>query len=132
MCRRGIPPSLRCAAWIINVVSIANPSLSKFDCDEYGTLMKSRILDHGWEIVLKSIFPDKSDLERAEVLDFGVGRNHLNNILLHDHGGVPIPEKGVRSLTMVLHAARDSLGIEFCPLLPDVTYLLLSVMPVRQ
>src|SRR6056300_326441 len=25
MCRRGIPPSLRCAAWIINVVAAANP-----------------------------------------------------------------------------------------------------------
>lgn len=79
---------------------------------------------------MKSLFPDETDLERADVLDFGVGHDHLMNILLHDHGGSPIPDKGIQSLTKVLHAARDSLGVEFCPLLPDVTCLLLSYMPV--
>ena len=73
-----------------------------------------------------------SDLERAEVLDFGVGQDHLMNILLHDHGKLPIPDKGIQSLTKVLHAARESLGLEFCPLLPDVACLLLSFMPVSQ
>ena len=87
-------------------------------------------IDHGWDLTLKSMFPDESDLERAEVLDFGVGHDHLMNIMLHDHGGSPIPDKGIQSLTKVLHAARDSLGLEFCPLLPDVACLLLSYMPV--
>jgi hypothetical protein len=44
LCRRGIPPSLRCAIWIINVVSAANPNMSKRDCDEFGTLRKMRVI----------------------------------------------------------------------------------------
>ena len=128
MCRRGIPPCLRCAAWIINVVSAANPDMSKSECDEYGTFRKVRVIDHGWDLTLKSLFADVSDLERADVLDFGAGHDHLVNILLHDHGGT-IPDKGIQSLTKVLHAARDSLGVEYCPLLPDVCCLLLSYMP---
>ncbi|KAL9188449.1 hypothetical protein ACHAXT_006827 [Thalassiosira profunda] len=128
MCRRGIPPSLRCAAWIINVVGGANPNMDMSDCNDFGTFRKVRVIDHGWDLTLKSLFPDESDLERADVLDFGVGHDHLMNILLHDHGGV-IPDKGIQALTKVLHAARDSLGLEYCPLLPDVTCLLLSFMP---
>jgi hypothetical protein len=128
LCRRGIPPSLRCAAWIINVVSAANLSMSKSDCDDYGTLKKVRVLEHGWDLVLKSIFPDPSDLEGAEVLDFGVGHDQLINILMKDHGG-NISERGIQALTKALHAARDSLGIEYCLWLPDITCLLLSFMP---
>lgn len=98
-------------------------------CNSHISLIKYNT-DHGWDLTLKSLFPDETDLERADVLDFGVGHDHLMNILLHDHGGSPIPDKGIQSLTMVLHAARDSLGVEFCPLLPDVACLLLSYMPV--
>ncbi|KAL7530070.1 hypothetical protein ACHAWF_003230 [Thalassiosira exigua] len=129
LCRRGIPPALRCAAWIVNVASASNPDLSASDRDDYGTLRKVRVIDHGWDLTLKSIFPDASDLERADVLDFGVGNDHLMNIMLRDHGGAPIPDGGIKSLTKVLHAARDSLGLEYCPLLPDVVCLLLSYMP---
>ena len=149
LCRHGIPPSLRCAAWIINVVSAANPQMDKSDCDDFGTLKKVRILEHGWDIVVKSIFPDTSDLESAEVLDFGLGHDHLINILMKDHhhhhdddddynsqgrkgesnNQHIIPESGIVSLTKVLHAARDSLGVEYCLWLPDITCLLLSFMP---
>jgi len=129
ICQRGIPPSLKCSAWIINAVAAVNPDMPMSDCDDFGTFRKARVIDHGWNITLKSLFPDESDLERADVIDFGVGHHHLMNILLHDQGGAPIPEKGIKSLTKVLHAARNSLGLEFCPLLPDVTCLLLSFMP---
>ncbi len=44
LCRRGIPPSLRCAIWIINVVSAANPNMSQRECDEFGTLRKMRVV----------------------------------------------------------------------------------------
>ncbi len=44
LCRRGIPPSLRCAVWIINVVTAANPNMSKRDCDDFGTLRKMRVI----------------------------------------------------------------------------------------
>ena len=45
MCRRGIPPSLRCAAWIINVVAAVNPEWTKSECDEFGTFRKVRVID---------------------------------------------------------------------------------------
>jgi len=70
-------------------------------------------------------------LERAELLDFGVGLDNLMDILSHG-GRSPIHERGIQSVTKVLHAARDSLGLEFCPLLPEITCLLLSFMPVGQ
>ena len=86
--------------------------------------------EHGWDLTLKSLFPDPSDLERAELLDFGVGHDSLMDILSHG-GRSPIHERGIQAVTKVLHAARDSLGLEFCPLLPAITCLLLSFMPVR-
>jgi len=128
LCRHGVPPSLRCATWIINVVAAVNPSMSKPECDEYGTFQKVRVLDHGWDLVVRSLFPDKTDLERAEILDFGLGEEQLMNVLVRDQGEGSIPDSGLKSLIMVLHAARDSLGIEFCPLLLDITCLLLSYM----
>jgi len=128
LCRKGIPPCLRCAAWIINVFA-SDATLSQSSADEYGTLAKVRILDHGWKLVLLSLFPDASDLERADLLDFGVGHDHLMNILTRDHGG-EIDEKGIKSLIVLLHGVRDSLGVEFCPMMPDLCCLLLSHMPV--
>ena len=146
MCRRGVPPCLRCATWIINV--FANNSdktnynnnynntssdalMTQSEAEEYGTLSKVRILDHGWNLVLASLFPDASDVDRADVLDFGVGNDHLVNILIRDHGG-EIDEKGIKSLTLLMHGIRDSLGVEFCPLMPDLCCLLLSHMPVSE
>ena len=146
LCRRGVPPCLRCATWIINV--FANNSdktnynnnynntssdalMTQSEAEEYGTLSKVRILDHGWNLVLASLFPDASDVDRADVLDFGVGNDHLVNILIRDHGG-EIDEKGIKSLTLLMHGIRDSLGVEFCPLMPDLCCLLLSHMPVSE
>jgi len=128
MSRHGIPQSLRCSAWIINVVSSANPDMTKSQCDEFGTFRKVRVIDHGWDLTLKSIFADDSDIKRADVLDFGVGHDHLMNILLHDHGG-ELLDKGIQSLIKLQHAAKDSLGLEFCPLLPDIMCILLSYQP---
>jgi hypothetical protein len=107
LCRTGIPSCLRCAAWIINVFSV---SLPQSEADEYGTLGKVKVLDHGWNLVTRSLFPDESDVERAEVLDFGLG-DHLISVLTGDHGGEIIPEGGIKSLTLVLHGIRDSLGV---------------------
>ena len=139
LCRKGVPPCLRCATWIINVFANnsdntrnANTSdtlMTQSEAEDYGTLSKVRILDHGWNLVLSSLFPDASDVERADVLDFGVGNDHLINILMRDHGG-EIDEKGIKSLTLLMHGVRDSLGVEFCPLMPDLCCLLLSHMPV--
>ena len=127
--RRGVPPCLRCAVWVTNVHSAVSPDLPKHEVDDFGTLKRVQVFEHGWAIALKSIFPDETDEEDAHMIDFGVGDKNMINLLLT--GGpenTPIPEKGAKSLKRVLFAARQSLGIEYCPMLPDLTAQLLTVM----
>ena len=142
LCRRGIPPCLRCAIWMVNVFGsdeTANNNVNSNTTNtndsppyEHGTLGKVRILEHGWNLVQQSCFPDESDVDRAEVLDFGLGHDHLANVLTRDHGSDDndglLDERGVRTLILLMHGVRDSLGVEFCPLLPDLCCLLLSHM----
>ena len=134
MCRDGIPPALRSAIWITSVVRISRPYQNKSERYDFGTLSKVKVLDHGWEYVLKSLFPDESDKEAATIPDFGLDPKDVEALLVHDHlmdddnlseQGV----KGVKSLTLVLYAVKENLGIEYCPLLPDLTAYLLSTMP---
>jgi hypothetical protein len=44
LCRRGIPPSLRRSAWIMNVVHASNPNMNKHDVADYGTFRKVRVI----------------------------------------------------------------------------------------
>ena len=127
--RRGVPPCLRCAVWVTSVHSAVEPDMPKHEVDDYGTLKRVRVFEHGWQIALKSIFPDETDEEDAHMIDFGLGdRNIVNLLLTGGPHNTPIPEKGARSLKRVLFAARMSLGIEYCPMLPDLTAQLLTVM----
>jgi hypothetical protein len=57
MCRRGIPPSMRRAAWIINAVSAANPNMSKSDCDDFGTFRKVRVIGKNTVLIDAEITP---------------------------------------------------------------------------
>ncbi|KAL3789600.1 hypothetical protein ACHAW5_010657 [Stephanodiscus triporus] len=63
-------------------------------------------------------------MSKSDCDDFGTFRK--SRVI----GRSPIPDKGIRALTKVLYACRESLGLEFCPLLPDLTCILLSYMPV--
>ena len=44
ICQRGIPPSLKCSAWIINAVAAVNPDMPMSDCDDFGTFRKARVI----------------------------------------------------------------------------------------
>jgi hypothetical protein len=134
MCREGIPQALRSAIWFTSIVRISRPYQSKEESDAFGTLAKVKVLDHGWEYVLKSLFPDNSDKERANIPDFGSDPQEVEAMVVQDHmmDGGKLCAKGVigvNALTLVLYAAKENLGIEYCPLLPDLTAFLLSVMP---
>ncbi len=149
LCRSGIPPALRSAVWITSVVMKSRPYQSMEDTQDFGTLKKVEILDHGWEMVRKSLFPDVSDEEACVIPDFGVEPHIMEGLLVNDHFFHIHDEKGetsnsttssntimtgkavegVKRITMFLYAARENLGIEYCPLLPDMTALLLSHMP---
>mmetsp|Transcript_11663 Transcript_11663/g.24020 ORF Transcript_11663/g.24020 Transcript_11663/m.24020 type:complete len:497 (-) Transcript_11663:75-1565(-) len=127
--RRGVPPCLRCAVWVTNVVAAVSPDMPKHEVDEMGTLRKVQVLEHGWKVALRSIFPDATDEEDAHFPDFGLGdRNMVNLLLTGGPRGVSIPEKGAKALKRVLYAARMSLGIEYCPILPDMTAICLTAM----
>jgi len=134
MCREGIPQALRSAIWFTSIVRISRPYQTREETDAFGTLAKVKALNHGWEYVLKSMFPDESDKERATIPEFGLDPQEIEAMVVQDHmmddgklcaKGV----KGVKALTLVLYAAKENLGIEYCPLLPDLTAFLLSVMP---
>ena len=144
LCREGIPPALRSAIWITSVVMKSRPYQSKEDTEDFGTLKKVEILDHGWEIVRKSLFPDISDEEAVTIPDFGIEPKVMEGMLINDHfffhddsqheefqgKMTERAVKGVQLITIFLYAARENLGIEYCPLLPDMTALLLSHMPL--
>jgi hypothetical protein len=145
LCRQGVPPALRSAIWITSVVMKSRPYQSREDTEDFGTLKKVEILDYGWETVRKSLFPDVSDEETCTIPDFGVEPKEMEAMLINDHfifhdekeesesHGNMMTEravKGVKLITMFLYAARQNLGVEYCPLLPDMTALLLSHMPV--
>merc|ERR1719162_1497376 len=131
MCRKGVPPALRQAIWITSVIRIAQPHLSIKEVYEYGTLSKATIMDHGYDTVLSTLFSDKTDAAAIKLPNFGLSEQHMKDLLERDYGikGGCIPEKGVNSLTRVLYVFKNHLDIEFCPLLPDLTAILLSVMP---
>jgi hypothetical protein len=144
LCRNGIPSALRSAIWITSVVTKSRPYQSREETEDFGTLKKVEILDHGWEMVRKSLFPDISDEESCTIPDFGLDPKEMEGLLVTDHfffhldgkheelqGNLTAKAvKGVHMITMFLYAARENLGIEYCPLLPDMTALLLSHMPV--
>lgn len=134
MCRGGIPPALRSAVWLTSIVRVARPQQSKEETDEFGTLAKVQVLEYGWKCVLDGLFPDDSDKQAADIPDFGMDPDEVRESIVEDHmtqdGEFYEKEgSGLKSLTLVLYAAKEYLGIEYCPLLPDLTACFLSVMP---
>mmetsp|Transcript_4011 Transcript_4011/g.7709 ORF Transcript_4011/g.7709 Transcript_4011/m.7709 type:complete len:624 (+) Transcript_4011:140-2011(+) len=135
MCRGGIPPALRSAVWLTSIVRVARPLQSKEETDEFGTLAKVQVLEYGWKCVLDSLFPDHSDKEAVTIPDFGAAPEEVRESIIQDYmtkeNGEMCDkgESGLKALTLVLYAAKEYLGIEYCPLLPDLSAIFLSVMP---
>eukprot|EP00804_Cyclotella_cryptica_P000054 CCRYP_013728-RA/>CCRYP_013728-RA protein AED:0.03 eAED:0.03 QI:680/1/1/1/1/1/4/701/584 len=138
--RLGLPPQLRCAVWISSVVRVANPHQPIQISDSYGTLGTRHILDAAWDSVLQAVFANPSDRMDAVAVapDLGLTQNGLYKLIHTDYNkwnpcpsnnGAPIPESGKRSLAAVLCAVQQVLGIEYCPLLPDIACILLTHMP---
>lgn len=137
----GIPvflfeKALRCSIWITSIVQATQPHQTERVIQEYGTLRKVSALDYAWEMLLKEMFPDASDEEDSFLIDFGLGKDLLNNQLLggiDDGTNTPIPDKhdaefGVRKLKRVLNAIQHVLNVEYCPLLPHITCIFLEFM----
>jgi hypothetical protein len=76
-----------------------------------------------WKSVLNTIFPNPADMQDAIAPDLGVTPQ------IFAQKTHTIPKNGRQSLTNVLLAVNQVLGIEYCPPLPDVVCLLLQFMP---
>jgi len=134
VCRGGIPPALRSALWLTSIVRVARPLQSEEETEEFGTLAKVQVMEYGWNCVLDGLFPDESDKAAATIPDFGIDSQEIRESILQDHmthnGKVcEKAESGMKCLTLVLYAAKEYLGIEYCPVLPDLAAFFLSVMP---
>ncbi len=138
MVRQGIPPPLRCAVWLSNVVLIVHHDLEL--AKEFRTLSKVRMLDQTYATVLdqqvgwKHLLPPDAnvDMQReaaASVPTFGNHdwEHHLLLALDAVTGG-RLPMAGQLARTKVLLALERTLGMEYTPLLPTLVSLLLMVM----
>ena len=113
MIRKGIPPPLRCAVWLSNVVQVTQQDPK--EAREYRTLSKVRVLDHAYDSVWGSIVQEQ-DVRRV---DFG------NDQIWNRYGDSP----GIASLEKVLYALSGVLAnIQYSPLIATITAILLSSM----
>ena len=123
--------------WISSVTRVSNPHQPTQISDSYGTLSKTSILQSAWDSVLNTIFPNASDREDVIAPNFGLGQTQFEHTLQYDYNnwntsscsGGPIPEKGKQSVSVLLVAINQVLGIEYCPMLPDILCILLTHMP---
>uniref|UniRef100_A0A7S2K1S0 Oxidation resistance protein 1 n=1 Tax=Leptocylindrus danicus TaxID=163516 RepID=A0A7S2K1S0_9STRA len=132
MCRAGVPACLRCAVWISSVYQIANPQIPRVQAETYATLGKIKFIEHGWDLVTKETFPDESDVRDAlypiftNVNASSIEETEMVRRQLEEDVGMNAA--GRLALTKVLVCTRHLLGVEYCPLLPDVAAILLTCM----
>jgi len=125
--------------WISSVERLVNPHLPVAKTDSHGTVCMRDPIEAKWNLSLNAVFPNEIDREDAVSPDLGLGQETLNQLIQHDYKewntstidkqSDAIPEKGVKSLTLILCTVHDILGIEYCPPLPDVATILLTHMP---
>ena len=123
MLRKGVPPVLRCAVWLSNIVATAHPHQPPEYSQEYRTLAKVRALDMAYENLLKRTLSNPDDsLDDAntwkdlKIPNFGNDlNNYQNNVSL--------------AVKRVLFGLDQVIGvIEYSPILPTLCGLLLSHM----
>ena len=123
MLRKGVPPVLRCAVWLSNIVATAHPHQPPEYSQEYRTLAKVRALDMAYENLLKETLsnpddsPDNANTwEDLKIPNFGNDlNNYQNNVSL--------------AVKRVLFGLDQVIGvIEYSPILPTLCGLLLSHM----
>lgn len=115
MIRKGIPPPLRCAVWMSNVVQSCHTHQPLKYAHEYRTLSKVRALDSAYD----SIYNNTLKKEDVKPILFG------NTTVVNRTSSY----RGVEALWRVLFALHSVLGVvEFAPIVPSLTEVLLSHM----
>ena len=115
MIRKGVPPALRCAVWLSNIMQASYPHENVKVAHEYRTLAKVRVLDHAYDYVWKS------ECKREDVHKVSFG----NTAIWNHVADYP----GKESLELVLYALSRVLGsVEYAPLVPSLASILLGSM----
>ena len=143
---KGIPRSLRAAGWIMNIVRAGDPLLKNTLVEEKAKNKHIPVFQHGWSLVRKQLFTDESDEKELIIPDFGTSHwdgeeelerqtdmiNFYQQMQLehafHDDGEKKWSEEGQMAFARILFAVRHMMNIEYAPLIPDITALLLSAM----
>jgi TLD/Rab-GTPase-TBC domain len=123
MLRKGVPPVLRCAVWLSNIVATVHPHQPSEYSQEYRTLAKVRALDMAYENLLRRTLPNPGDnpykansWKDMKIPSFGTDIVNYQN-------RVPIAVK------RVLIGLDQVIGvIEYSPVLPTLCELLLTHM----
>ena len=137
ICHLGVSSQLRCSVWIVSVMRVVNPHLPIAEVEAYGTVSLQANIESTWNHALHATFANGIDREGVDAPNFGLQQPVLDQLIQSDYrhwnpscsaGSNSIPAKGVRSLTGILCAVHQVLGIEYCPLLPDISELFTSSM----
>lgn len=123
MTRKGIPPVLRCAVWLSNVVASVHPHQPPEYSQEYRTLAKVRALDMAYQGLLERVLSNKDDNPNDERSWKDMDTPIFGNDVEKYQENVPIHIK------RVMIALDQVLGvIEYSPILPTLCELLLTHM----
>lgn len=132
--RKGIPPALRCAVWISNVIQAVHSQEEPKYWHEYRTLEKVRSLDFAYENLLKPLVVDEMEKRPGESV-FKVTNEVWKHRPVPNYGQSAeaprvegMSEQGEQALKRVLIALEHVLGIEHAPLLPTLAAILLTCM----
>lgn len=144
--RRGIPPALRCAVWLSNVIQAVHPHLTDKYWHEYRTLAKVRALDNAYEQLLQTIVSgsynnNNDSKDHAQQHAQQDGSNHSDtaavwaDMTVSTYGrsanatDVPgITEQGHMAVKRVLIGLEHVMGMDYAPMIPVLTQLLLTAM----
>lgn len=117
MLRFGIPPGLRCAVTLSNIVQASHHDSS--DWQSYRTLGKVRTLDHAYDTLLQRITEKQGAMK--DIPTFGRQDDIIQ--LLPD-----VSESGKAAIRRVLTAIAHTIAIDHSPLIPVFASIFLKCM----
>lgn len=164
MIRQGIPPALRCAVQLSNVIQRVHSQHTAQYWYEYRTLAKVRVLDYAYDSLLHRILTSSTNTkdhtsstgsaptiiehdspmnskfnsmwEAMDVSYYGRAKLSSEDILVHDDNKhveitnlIPGTTKsGQLAVKRVLIAIGQCIGVDYAPLIPVITSILLTSM----
>lgn len=125
MIRKGIPPPLRCAVWLSNIVQSSRPDQELAVSHQYRTLAKVGVVDGLYDGLWEGT-DGSGRIRREDVTRVDFGNGSIWAVL---DGEGPCP--GVASLERVLYALHRCVmggSADYSPLLPALAAVLLGSM----